>query len=481
MNKHLSTFRIGHKFLLQDIAGYCRILIMDEISNLLAQPESKTLEFKKNLSSLQPILKTIVAFANTSGGTLVIGIDPSKKILGIHNILKSEEALANAIADSIEPALLPEIEIATVQNKNLLIVKVSHWKAPFYLKKEGIPRGVYIRLGSTSRPAGPEIIEELKRSITNLSYDQQAVSGLMKDALDLEKIKAAFNQIKKQISKDKLLSLGILTHYNGGIAPSIGGLILFGKKEIRETYVPDARVRCARFNGKDKTEILDHQEIDGSILDAVMEIPKFISRNTRLGAKIQKIRRKDIPEYPEVAIREILINALAHADYSISGSAIQVAIFDDRLEIQNPGMLPFGFTMEDLKSGVSRVRNRVIAKVFHELKLMEEWGSGYKRVIQACQNEGYLEPNWMEHGTTMRVTFYSGRKKTTSTSTELTERQKAILSLFRKGKSLPFRTIFDAFSSEISERMLRYELSQLKNKGLLTPKGKGPSTVWAKN
>lgn len=393
--------------------------------------------------------------------------------------------MANAIADAICPNILPEIEIVTVEEKNLIIIKVSHWKGPFYIKKEGIPKGVYIRLGSTSRPAGPEIISELQRSVMNLTYDQQGIPDLDLNALDFEKIQNTFRSIKKEINEKKLRSLGILVPDNHGFVPSIGGLILFGKKEIREKYVPDARVKCARFRGIEKTDILDRYEIEGTIVDAVDDVPKFIARNTRLGAKIDGLRRKDIPEYPNIALREILINAFAHADYSISGSTIQIAIFDDRLEVQNPGMLPFGFTMNDLKAGVSRVRNRIITKVFHEIQLMEEWGSGYKRVIEACRKNNYPEPEWLEYGTSMRVTFFSRKNISTkqiikSANLEITDRQKEILRLFKKNKSLPFRIIFNSLSVKVSERMLRYELAQLKKRGLLHSKGKGPSKIWEK-
>jgi ATP-dependent DNA helicase RecG len=455
------------------------------ISELLTQPESKILEFKKDLSSLRPILKTIVAFANTSGGTLIIGITSEKKLVGIADIFKSEETLANAIADGIAPSFLPEIEIATIEDKNLLIVKVFHWKAPFYLKKEGIPNGVFIRLGSTSRPASPEIILELQRSVMNQSFDQQGLQDLSQTALDFNKIQTAFKSTNKKIDERKLCSLGILIPFKKGFMPSIGGVILFGKDEIRQQYFPDAKVKCARFRGTTREDIVDRYEIKGSILDAVDEVPKFIARNTRFSAKIQKLRRKDIAEYPELALREILINAFAHADYSILGSTIQIAIFDDRLEVQNPGMLPFGFTMNDLKAGISRVRNRIIARVFHELHLMEEWGSGYKRVIEVCRKNNYPEPEWIEYGTSMRVTFFSHReasllKPGDSLEKALSDREKTILKLFDKTNTLPFREIFKHFSTLLSERMLRYELVQLKMKGYLVTLGKGPSTTWKK-
>jgi ATP-dependent DNA helicase RecG len=474
---------------LQDIAGYCRILqdkeIMMEISELIKQPESKVLEFKRDLSSLGPILKTIVAFANTAGGIIIIGLANDGNVIGITDVFKAEEAITNAIADSITPTILPEIEIATVEDKSLLLIKVSHWRAPFYVKKEGIPNGVYIRLGSTSRPAGPDLIAELQRSVTNVSYDQQGISNLTSSALDYDKIKRMFRLIGKEITDKKLLSLGALVSLNNKMVPSIGGLILFGNRDIRDQYVPDARVKCARFRGNDKSHLIDQYEVEGTILDAVDEVPKFVARNTRLLAQIQKIRRKDIPEYPEIALREILINALAHADYSIPGSTIQIAIFDDRLEVQNPGMLPFGFTMDDLKAGVSRVRNRVIAKVFHELKLMEEWGSGYKRVIEECRNNGYPEPEWTELGTFIKVAFTPHTKTSQKTisvqsSEELSEREIKILNFFKKGQSRPFREIYEKLSIKISERMLRYVLAQLKKKGRLISTGKGPATVWQK-
>ena len=459
-----------------------------EIETLIKQPESKTLEFKRDLSSLQPILKTIVAFANTAGGIIVIGCSTSDGIMGIKNVFKGEERLANTIADSIYPPLLPEIEIATLEGKDLLIIKVAHWKAPFYLKKEGVPKGVYIRLGSTSRPAGPKLLAELQRSVLSLSFDQQPLPDLSKESLDLEKIAQIFKARGKQMNKDKLQSLEILVSHAGKLVPSVGGFILFGKPSELHKFFPDARVSCARFLGDSKANILDRYEVEGTILDAVEAVPKFIARNTRLAAQIEGIRRKDIPEYPSVSIREALINALVHNDYSVQGSHIQIAIFDDRLEIQNPGMLPFGFTMEDLKSGVSKVRNRVIARVFHELQLMEVWGSGYKRCIEDCKLGNYPMPEWEESGAAIRVIFFphqktliKNQKPSEKVMKELSARQRTILALFEPGLQLSFREIFTLLSKTISERTLRYDLAVLRVKNLLFCKGKGRAIMWQLN
>jgi ATP-dependent DNA helicase RecG len=360
---------------------------------------------------------------------------------------------------------------------------VAYWKAPFYLKKEGMPRGVYIRLGSTSRPVGPELLAELQRSILVPSFDQQPLPDLRKESLNSSRIAKVFKSVGKKINEEKLRSLGLLALSGQRLVPTLGGIILFGEKEDRELLIPDARVSCARFLGDTKTSILDRYEMEGTILDAVHEVPKFIARNTRLAAEIESMRRKDISEYPAIAIREALINALAHADYSIKGSPIQIAIYDSRLEIQNPGMLPFGFTMDDFKAGVSRVRNRVIARVFHELQWMEEWGSGYKRIIETCQKGGYPEPIWEELGSAIRVTFYPHAKtslvKKTNDS-DLLDREKKILALFKKKENLPFREVYKRLSLPISERALRYDLNQLKEKKLLISKGKGRGKFWQK-
>jgi ATP-dependent DNA helicase RecG len=455
-----------------------------EIEEILKQPESKVLEFKRDLSSLDPILKTIIAFANTAGGTLIIGRSSDGKSTGIKEVFRAEEALANSITDNIRPSILPDIEIATVEGKDLLVVKVPHWKAPFYLKREGVSNGVYVRLGSTSRRASPEILAELQRTILTPSFDQQGLSELTKDSLNKTNITRAFSSVGRKIHEEKLRSLGVLVPSAHQFVPSIGGLILFGKKKERQQFIPDAKVSCARFLGDSKTNILDRLDIEGTILDAVDEVPKFISRNTRLSSEIREIRRKDIPEYPPLAIREALINALVHADYSQEGSHIQIAIYNDRLEIQNPGMLPFGFTLEDLKAGVSKVRNRVLARVFHELKLMEQWGSGYKRMVEACEKGGYPEPKWEELSSAMRVTFYPHpisrtEKESQATHTPESERKDLILSFFKDGKSLPFREIYVRLAPlDISERMLRYDLAHLKKEGLLISEGKGRATQW---
>jgi len=350
-------------------------------------------------------MKTIVAFANTAGGVIVIGRGDDGDVIGVEDPLFVEEQLSNSIADSIAPMIMPDIEILSVDGKSILCVRVAHWPGPFYLKSEGAERGAYIRIGSSTRMAGPEFIAEIKRVGQGISFDRLACPELTITDLDNEAIRTTFNTTGQIITEQKLLSLGVLVPYGDRYVPSNGGVILFGSEKAKEFHFPDARVSCALFQGHDKAHFLDRLDIEGGVLSSLEEVPKFIRRNSRLASRIDGFIREDIPAYPDVALREVLINAIAHADYSLTGMRIMISIFSDRLEIQNPGFLPFGMSLDSFKAGTSMVRNRTIAKVLRQLSLMEEWGSGYNRVITACNEYGYPIPQWQEIGPALRVTF----------------------------------------------------------------------------
>jgi ATP-dependent DNA helicase RecG len=456
------------------------------LNNILNFPEGRTLEFKRDISSLKPILKTLVAFANTAGGTLLIGKDDNGNLVGVNDILQAEERLANAISDSIFPPLMPEIDSISFQEKSLLLIRVAHWRGPFYLKSQGPEEGVYIRLGSTNRLAGPDLLAEMKRSFSNISFDQLACPEIGIEGLDMKKINDSFSILGRKVDQNKLETLGVLVPYSGKLVCSNGGVILFGKKELRDIYFPNSTVRCARFQGIEKVNFIDQYDTEGSIIDAMKEVPNFIKRNSRIAAKIEKIHREDIPEYSSIAIREVLTNALVHADYSLKGMSARVMIFSNRLEIESPGMLPFGYTFNDFISGVSHIRNRVIARVFRELHLMEEWGTGYKRITETSKMTGYSYPTWEEIGTTIKVTFSPHiatldeiRDPPKKESEKLPQRQEKILSLCLKKGPLTAKAIYLEMGSGNSERTLRKDLLTLKKLHLIQTIGKGPNSLWS--
>ncbi len=380
------------------------------LEKLLKLEEGKTLEFKENVSSLEPIIRTVIAFANTAGGTIVIGVtNRTKQIVGVSNVLDNEERITNKIYDSIDPDIFPEITITSWRKKELIIIQVPHSIGPFHLRSKNMSNSTYIRFGSTNRIADANMVDELLRLKKNITFDElPAVYSKISD-LDSNCLNEFFLKINKKNTKSKCLSLKLLQENGSKIVPTNGALLLFCKN--REMDFPNSIIRCARFSGLDKVEIIDQYDFDMGLTTVIDEILKFIRRNTYLRSEIKSIQRKDIPEYPTVIIREAIINAILHADYSVRGSNITVAIFDNRIEITNPGALPFGLTLEKALGGMSLLRNRVIGKIFKELKLIEQWGSGFTRILSHCERLGYKKPKIEEIGHFFRVTVFNEKQE----------------------------------------------------------------------
>ncbi len=378
------------------------------IKTLLARDEGKTLEFKENCRSLAKIVQTAVAFANTAGGEIVIGFrDKTKDFVGLEDPLKEEERLANAFADGVRPLLIPDIQIHAWREREAIVITVPHSVGPYYIKSEGPEKGVYIRLGSSNRRAGAEIIAELRRLSQNIFFDEQPCTETNSEDIDFRAASEFFSEVSRQLTPPRLRSLGLVAKHGGREIPTRGAVLLFGKK--RHEVFPDAVVRCARFHGLDTSRFLDQTEIDEHLPKAIENAVAFIERHTTEGLEIERVRRRELPQYPRHAVREAIINAVVHADYSIGGMQTKIAVFDDRMEITNPGLLPFGLTLDAALSGVSKLRNRVIGRVFRELKLIEQWGSGMGRMIAACRDSGLQPPRFEEIGTSFRVTLFGQR------------------------------------------------------------------------
>jgi ATP-dependent DNA helicase RecG len=252
------------------------------------------------------------------------------------------------------------------------------------MKAEGPENGVYVRLGSTNRQADRELIAELRRTAEGIAFDELSMPQLSIDDLDLAAVKSLLRGDRK-LGEEELITLKLLTHEQGRVVPTKGAVLLFGKDRIR--YFPDAWIQCGRFMGQDKAEIFDHIELHDHLPQAVESIMLFLKKHAMRGADFSEIRRKDVWSIPLGILREVVINALVHADYSQRGAPTRIAFFDDRIEVENPGILLPGMTIEDMKQGVSKIRNSVIARIFRELDLIEQWGSGVRRIFKEAEEQ----------------------------------------------------------------------------------------------
>jgi len=438
-----------------------------DINKYFKQQEGKTLEFKRDLSSPNKVLRTVVAFANTAGGVLLIGVENGTRVIrGVENPLDEEERLANLIADGISPQVVPDIEVYPWRKTQVLCVRIHPGSnRPYYLRKLGLEKGTFIRVGSTNRLADRFMLDELRRLSHYESFDEQPMTELNSEVIDFRAASEYFTPIRKLKHKD-LETLRLVTLYQGKRCPTIGGFLLFGKGRLNR--FPDAWIQAGRFAGTDRTYIQDHIELTNLLPSAIEEVMEFVRKHDERHAAFHGVRRVDQWHYPPSAVREAIVNAVVHADYSQPGAPIRISIFDDRMEIENPGLLPFGLTVDDIRQGVSKLRNRVMGRVFRELGLIEQWGSGIQRMIRACLEAGQDEPRLEEIGVHFRITLYRERNREPSLNPVDTQ----ILAALKEKGELSTKEISNLVGRSV--RATRTRMIGLIDRGLVVEIGTGP-------
>ncbi len=366
--------------------------------------EDKRMELKREVPEKQQILKTAVAFANCDGGKIIIGIDSKEnKVVGINvdDFPALEESLSNSIYDSTEPHIIPHITLQFVDEKPTIHIDVSEGSAPpYYLKSEGKENGTYIRVGSATRRADKDVIHSLDLKAGHITYDATPVLNSSEKDISKE-LAGEFLDARESVRHTPVQPVGtnLYKHYrlivHGG-KMSMGGALCFSKKSGE--LFPWATIQCARFKGVDEREYLDEAEFGGHLANQIESAIGFIKRNMQKRMKIVGAKRKEEYEYPLGAIRELVVNAVCHRDYSRASTKTRIAIYDDRLECINPGALMAGITIEDLGQGVSEIRNPVIAKILKDWGYIEEWGRGISKVVNACRESGLPPPIFREKG-----------------------------------------------------------------------------------
>ena len=441
-----------------------------DLQALLSRSEGKTLEFKRDLSSPEPILRAIVAFANTAGGTLLIGVeDGTKRVIGVPDPSAAEERVANLVSDLIAPRVVPDIEILPWRQTHLLAIVVPPaWgTAPHYLTKLGPTDGVYVRVGSSNRKADTTLIEDLKHARTNESFDEQPVVHASVDAIDFPAAAESFVRVRT-LRREHLRTLRLTTLQGPHERPTVGGILLFGRDRL--THFPDAYIKMGRFAGTDRTKILDSAECTTMPIQAIDEVMLFLRKAVSREFIITgEARRQERWSVPETALREAVINAVVHADYRHIGMPIRVSVFSDRIQIENPGLLYRGLTIEDLLDGISKLRNRVIGRVFKELHLIEQWGSGVGRMVTACREAGLPDPIFEEVATLFRVTLGTTPRQAVT----LDPRDEQIVQFLIESGSAASKDVGEYLG--VSTRTARTRLAALVRRGIIADIGSSPT------
>lgn len=437
--------------------------------------EGKTIEFKVELPNSNTLAKTIIAFSNTGGGKLIIGVNDQGEIIGLEhdvNIFELKDKVASIIYETCYPTVLPDIYTTTIDDHLLLIIEVYRGNLlPYYLKSKGKSEGVYIRVGATNRKASYENILELERQRMNISFDQEANREVDLDSLDITTLKGRFARAGKVLDQAVMKNFKLVIEDNNTLYPSNGLLILLGKLE-------HVRMKCSRFKGTSMDVFLDRKEYEGDLFSQLEAAENFIKNHIKLSSEIKGLQREDQYEIPLEAIRESLVNAVVHRDYSNGGRDIKIGIYDDIVNVVSPGGFPSTITQEDILEGRSEIRNKVIARVFKELNYIEQWGSGIRRIKSSCQDRGLKEPEILEKGDFVDVSLYREvalKKVTTFKENSYTNHQRYIINYLSENENR-ISTKEASNILGISDRATRTVLSSMVEMNILIRVDKGPQT-----
>jgi ATP-dependent DNA helicase RecG len=432
----------------------------DEIMKIINSGESETVEFKTSFD--KEVVETSGAFANTKGGVILIGASDRGEIKGIRIGKETLKDWANQISQSTEPRVIPEIELGEVDGESLVIIRIKE----FPIKPVSVKGRYFRRVGNSNRIMAMQEIAQMHFHSVDMSWDKFPARDASIDDIDHDKVKRYIKRAneagRRKIEDDEkpLQVLEKLELIKEG-QPTWAAILLFRKDPRR--LLSQAAIHCGRF--KEETIVIDDRMIEGTIIEQVDEAMDFIRKNINVQFVMTgRPAREQIWDYPLEALREALINAVCHRDYTVPSNT-DVRIYDDKLIVWSPGGLPFGITIEDLyKPHSSVLRNKGIGGIFYDMGWIEQWGSGIDKMRNACVKAGIPEPQ-LEEYQGFRVVF---RKDVYTEeylrNLDLNERQiKAVTYVKQKGK------ITNKEYQEIcstSERTATRDLSNLVSIGL---------------
>lgn len=438
--------------------------------------ESETVELKEVV--VDDIKKEIIAFANCDGGTLYIGVRDDGTVIGLDNADSVSLQISNMVRDAIKPDITMFLHYETIveNGKNVVVVDIQRGTdRPYYLAKKGMrPEGVYVRQGYSSVPATDTAI---RRMIKETDGDRFEAMRCLNQDLTFEATKKEFELRKTDFGPQQMRTLKLIDQ--DGLYSNLALLL---SDQCVHT------IKVAVFQGTDQTIFKDRREFTGSLMQQMNEVYDFIDFRNQTRATIEKLYRVDVRDYPEVAVREALLNLLVHRDYSFSASAF-ISIYEDRIEFVSIGGLMPGIDLEDVMVGISVCRNQDLANVFYRLHLIEAYGTGMGKIMKAYESmqvKPVIEttknafkiilPNINAKYETENATVKtkSGTPVTVHTEKKLSDEEEKILEYARKHGAITRNDVIGLL--EVSASTAARVIRKMVKTNLLEQKGKARNT-----
>jgi len=454
----------------------------DELRQLVTGGESEQLEFKSTTGDLKGGLETLCGFLNGNGGTVLFGVSNSGRIRGQSVTDNTLREVAHEITKLDPPATIMQSRVSVSDTADVLVLETTvRTSAPYIYN--GRP---YQRIGTTTSLMSQAEYERrlLNRGHSQRRWENQIAVGYSLADLDEEEIRRTIREAVDAGRLDSTVTgpteaLNKLHLVDEG-RPLQAAVVAFAK-EVQPGY-PQCSVRMARFRGITKNEFVDQRQVSGNAFRLLEEAMGFLDRHLPVQGRFTPgvLERQDEPLFPPLALREALVNALCHRDYSIVGGAVSVAVFDDRLEVISTGDLPFDVQIDDLKrEHTSKPRNPLLADVFYRRGLIERWGRGTQNIVDLCVGAGHPEPEFEERAGELIVRFLpSGYVPPHRVSHDLSDRQRRVLHVLSDGMKWKASDIASQFPDPPPARTLRNDLVLLRELGLIDSGGRGPGARW---
>jgi ATP-dependent DNA helicase RecG len=461
-------------------------MTLEEITALYKQGQTESVAFELEAVALNRLAETLAAFANGDGGWVLLGIDPATN--AVRGLRASDAAIDKTLSAGLRcepPLILPRPDIAMLDGKEILLIEVP----------AGLPhafglRGKYLaRSGRKNIALGPRQLRQLLRERGEAKFEQRPAPGASLDDLDpgaIQKYAAMFLgdplPAKKEPLYEFLNRRGCLVREDNAWRPTTSGYLLFGREPQRA--FPSAEILLARYAGKQMADEFLREVVRGALPEQIRRVESWITANMRKGARIDALQRAERAEYPAPAVREAIVNAVAHRDYAIRGDEIRVMMYSDRIEVYSPGRLPGHVTIDNLVEERFS-RNEVIAQVLADLGFIERLGYGIDRMIRLMREWGLPAPKFAETANGFLVTLRGPGDKLVGDQTDahkwrnldLNERQRAALDFLVKNQRITNRDYRDLFS-DVSEETIRRDLADLVEEGILLKMGDKKGTYY---